>query len=719
MLLIGRRRRPAGAASNGQAPDEPGHEPGPGWSALTQGWRRLDRRQIAVVVAAAVTAAAAPPMLLAPGGPVAVSVSLGAQLILVPLAGALWWRWRRAELRGLARLLVTVSAAWATSTLTMVLTLLLPGPQVVVSVVQQAASLTTNVLGTLVMAWLCRGRGWRLGLVRLGQGMGLLGLLGACCWVLLLGSGQVITALPEGSRAIALGYLLNYLVSLCLAWYALFRQRRAGVPGLGLLCLAQAIGGGVTTLVTVRALAGHSFFGSPLELGWVIAAALGVSSAAARRVPVLAWEQNRQRIVLVGVLLFAAGSMAHGVAGFADQATLGVQAQHQRSEWLRGALDSVQSMSMLRVQAGTLAASDAALAAYRAETRAYASEARAQLRQVRALSEGQGAGQAELARIDQLVEQVDAFEGALMLAKGVPGAETSERGSGLVRALSAAADDSDRRLDTGLAEMRRVADLLQLAVPLGLLVAGLTFVSSWTTLARRERRVEAAEARKQLTKAVVNAQERERGRIAADLHDGPLQQVAAWRIKVEMVLRKLDRDLPQARELLASLDQEVAQQSIELRRLMHALRPPVLDELGLEAAVGVLARDTATRAGVEITLEAGLNGVRCTHEVETLAYRIVQEGLNNVAKHAAATRAVVSLQADDGLVVRIADNGRGMREFEPDRLVKDGHFGLAGIGERVEIVGGRLVVVTAGGEGTVLEARLPASLEAAGDSHEE
>jgi signal transduction histidine kinase len=720
MLLIGRRRRPAGAANNGQAPDEPGHEPGPGWSALIQDWRRLDRRQTAVVLAAAVTAAAAPPMLLAPGSPLAVSVSLGAQIVLVPLAGLLWWRWRRAEFRGLALLLAVLAGAWTMSVVTMALTLVMPGAQALVAGVQSAASIATNVLGTLVMAWLCRGRGWRLGLVRVGQGMGLLGLLAACCWVLLLGSGEVITALPTGSRVVALLYLLNYLVSLCLGWYALFRHRRAGVPGLGLLVLAQAIGGGVTTLVIVRALAGHPFFGSPLELGWVISAALGLSAAAARRVPALAWERNRQRIVLVGVLLFAAGSMAQGVARFVDQAAVGVQAQHQRSEWLRRAFESVQSLSMLPVHTGTFEGGNATLDAYRAQTRAYAAEARGELRQAMEQSRRQGAGAAELARMEMLVDRVDEYERALLRADGIPDPVTAGQASSLLRGLAAAADESDSGLEAELAEMRRITDLLQLAVPLGLLVAGLTFVSSWTTLARRERRVEAAEARKQLTKAVVNAQERERGRIAADLHDGPLQQVAAWRIKVEMVLRKLDRDLPQARELLASLDQEVAQQSIELRRLMHALRPPVLDELGLEAAVGMLARDTATRAGVEITLEAGLNGVRCTPEVETLAYRIVQEGLNNVAKHAAATQAVVSLQAADaGLVVRIADNGRGMREFEPDRLVKDGHFGLAGIGERVEIVGGRLVVVTAGGEGTVLEARLPAGLEAAGDSHEE
>jgi len=168
---------------------------------------------------------------------------------------------------------------------------------------------------------------------------------------------------------------------------------------------------------------------------------------------------------------------------------------------------------------------------------------------------------------------------------------------------------------------------------------------------------------------------------------------------------------------LASLDQEVAQQAVELRGLLHALRPPVLDELGLEAAVSVLARDLGARTGIEITVDAGLDRLGCTPEVETVAYRIVQEGLTNVAKHAAATEAVVTLHAHGGgLLIRIADNGRGMREFEPDQLVGEGHFGLAGINERVEIAGGRLELVTVGGEGTTLEAWLPASLGGAAAS---
>jgi signal transduction histidine kinase len=730
MLLISRRRRPAGARRDGKGPDDPGRDrglgaPEPAPANPAAPWRRwrVDRRGAVVLFGAAVTVATIPPLLLDPGGPVGVGASFGAQLLLVPMGGLLWWRWRGRQDRVLTFLIVSLAAGWTVSSLAMLLTVELPGPQPLLDLTTAVASPLANLCGLGVMVRLCHGRGHRLGLIRIGQGIGLLVLLGASAWVLQLGSGEVITALPAGMRAVALGYLANYLVGLSLAWYALFRRRRVGVPGLGLLCLAQALGAGVTALIAVRSLPGGYVLGSPIELGWVLAAELGLAAAASRRVLSPSWERKRQRIALVGVLLLAAGSMAFGVARFMDRAADGLQARHQQGERLRAAVDRVHMMYSLSQDRGDRfgnAGGDTARE-YRVMLRTHASVVRTNLRAVSDLARRQGATRAELARLGRLGVELDRYTAMLQDSPmGAPTAQTVEQGERLLVGLWEAGRDSDRRQDDALDAMQRVAGLLQLAVPLGLLIAGLTFVSSWTTLARRERDLEEEAARRKLTKAIVHAQERERGRIAADLHDGPLQQVAAWRIKVELVLRKLDRDPPQARELLASLDREVAQQAVELRRLMHALRPPILDELGLEAAVGVLARDAAARAGVEITLDAGLNGLRCTPEVETLAYRIVQEGLTNVAKHAAATEAVVSLTASDGgLLVRIADNGRGMREFEPDQLVKDGHFGLAGIDERVEIGGGRLDLMSVGGQGTTLLAWLPASLGTPEEHHEE
>jgi signal transduction histidine kinase len=674
-----------------------------------------------MTVAATTPVVIIPLLILGAGRPLGLAASFGAQLVLVSLAGTAWWHWRWRRDRVLASLVIACCATWTVSTVAMGLALVVPAHQVAYNSVTWVASPVSNLLGLLVMAWLCRGRGRRLSLVRVGQGAGLVTLVGAWCWVLLLGSGRVIADLPIANRVVAIGYLCSYLVSLCLGWYALFRRRRVGIPGLGLIYLSHVVGSGTTALLAVRSLAGMHTYGTPIELGWVISAALVLAAAASNRIPSQPWERNRQRMGLVGVLLLVAGSMALGVAGFVDEATVGLQLQHQQGEQLRAALDRVHVLTTLaRRDGGMMGVADRqdTPRAYPRMLQMHASVVRSHLRTAADLARQRGAERQELARLEGLVRDLDAYA-AMSLDDPVGGstARTEEQGGRLLGMLWEAAKDSDQRQEAGIGEVRRVTGLLQFAVPLGLLVAALTFMSLWTTVARRERLLEEAAARKKLTQAVVHAQERERSRIAADLHDGPLQQVAAWRIKVEMVLRKLDRDPPQVRELLASLDQEIAQQAVELRRLLHALRPPVLDELGLEAAVSVLARDTSARAGVEIMVDASLNSLRCTPEVETLAYRIVQEGLTNVAKHAAATEAVVTLHADDGgLLIRIADNGRGMREFEPDQLVREGHFGLAGIDERVEIAGGRLELVTVGGKGTTLEAWLPASLEGAAAS---
>ena len=189
--------------------------------------------------------------------------------------------------------------------------------------------------------------------------------------------------------------------------------------------------------------------------------------------------------------------------------------------------------------------------------------------------------------------------------------------------------------------------------------------------------------------------------------------MAAWRIKVEMIGRRMDCDPDTARTLLHELDQEVAGQALELRRVMQALRPPVLDELGFGAAIRQLAEEAAERGGFGVRVDtSGLGRLQCDREIETLAYRILQEVLTNVAKHADASQATVELRAEAGGVrLSVADDGRGMRPFDPDQLVREAHFGLAGVSERVELVGGRLRVSSAPRQGTAVEAWLPAHLQ--------
>src|SRR5574341_2127209 len=154
MLLISRRRRPAGARRDGKGPDDPGRDrglgaPEPAPANPAAPWRRwrVDRRRAVVLLGAAVPVATIPPLLLDPGGPVGVGASFGAQLLLVPMGGLLWWRWRGRQDRVLTFLIVSLAAGWTVSSLAMLLTVELPGPQPLLDLTTAVASPLANLCG--------------------------------------------------------------------------------------------------------------------------------------------------------------------------------------------------------------------------------------------------------------------------------------------------------------------------------------------------------------------------------------------------------------------------------------------------------------------------------------------------------------------------------------------------------------------------------------------
>jgi signal transduction histidine kinase len=142
-----------------------------------------------------------------------------------------------------------------------------------------------------------------------------------------------------------------------------------------------------------------------------------------------------------------------------------------------------------------------------------------------------------------------------------------------------------------------------------------------------------------------------------------------------------------------------------LRSMIAELRPPALDELGLGPALTSLARRTSTTTGLEVSTDLDVAGEpRLTPEVETTVYRIVQEALTNVAKHAKAATVELSVRrAEHDVLIAVSDDGVG---FDPDGDL-DGGFGLAGMRERVDLAGGELSVLPGASAGTVVRARLP------------
>jgi PAS domain S-box-containing protein len=221
------------------------------------------------------------------------------------------------------------------------------------------------------------------------------------------------------------------------------------------------------------------------------------------------------------------------------------------------------------------------------------------------------------------------------------------------------------------------------------------------------RRAEAE--RRRLLGRVYEAQEGQDRRLAADLHDGHVQSLAAIGFKLEQARLRLGASgSPEVDELLWQVTKDLSDEVTSLRRTIGRLRPLVLVEDGLEAALreeAKLACNRAALASCEVVSE--LEG-RLDPVVETALFRVAQQALANVVDHARATHALVAIECTARhVVLRVSDDGCG---FDPDHvqvLADIAHFGLIAMRERVEALGGRFRVTTAPGQGTVIEARLP------------
>jgi len=226
---------------------------------------------------------------------------------------------------------------------------------------------------------------------------------------------------------------------------------------------------------------------------------------------------------------------------------------------------------------------------------------------------------------------------------------------------------------------------------------------------RAERALETLQSeRGRLLDRTVRATEQERKRLATELHDGPVQHLAALTLKLERLGLVLDR--PGSADPAGMVDEirTRLQQEVEgLRRVMSELRPPILDEQGLVAALRDHLNAVRRHSGLECTVDATVDA-RLDPTQEVVLYRVAQEALTNVAKHARATHAWVSLHVLDGLAeLEIRDDGVGFDPTTIADLARDGHFGLIGMRERLELAGGHWELQSTPGGGTVIRALLP------------
>jgi signal transduction histidine kinase len=201
---------------------------------------------------------------------------------------------------------------------------------------------------------------------------------------------------------------------------------------------------------------------------------------------------------------------------------------------------------------------------------------------------------------------------------------------------------------------------------------------------------------------VIDAQELERRRLARELHDETGQALTSILLGLKAI-RAAGSD-EEAERAEAELRELVVQALQDVRSLAVELRPSALDDFGLVPALERLAQTFAERSGIAAGVEANLGEERLPAETETVLYRLVQEALTNVIKHAAAARvSIVLTRRGGGVSAVIEDDGRG---FSVDG-VRDDALGLVGMRERIALLGGTLAVESAAGEGTALVAYLP------------
>ena len=206
---------------------------------------------------------------------------------------------------------------------------------------------------------------------------------------------------------------------------------------------------------------------------------------------------------------------------------------------------------------------------------------------------------------------------------------------------------------------------------------------------------------------ILDAQENERRRVSRDLHDGVSQILASLRFRMQALSVRAENnpdlitELARTRELIQEASQAV-------RRISRNLRPSELDDLGLESAIRTACEDFEERTNCVVDCEIGEPLVSLEPDRELHLYRVFQEALNNVEKHAAATHVSVELgQCKDQLVLVIADNGVG---FAADDAQEFGGLGLQNMRERASLLGGSFQVRSRGGGGTRVEIKLHISL---------
>ncbi|MGE5485123.1 MAG: sensor histidine kinase [Ignavibacteriales bacterium] len=213
--------------------------------------------------------------------------------------------------------------------------------------------------------------------------------------------------------------------------------------------------------------------------------------------------------------------------------------------------------------------------------------------------------------------------------------------------------------------------------------------------------------RQELAVSVIRAQEEERRRVAREIHDGPAQALASMAMRLELCEKVFDSEPERAKSEIADLKRMARSSLQDVRKIIFDLRPMALDDLGLVPALRTYVAAFEDRTGVRVELKVLGEERRLSPPLEIAIYRLIQESLANVAKHANTSEAWVNVEATDKCVrVVVRDKGEG---FDPGSVLQTTgeRFGLMGMKERVTMFGGEINVKSRPGEGTKITVAIP------------
>jgi signal transduction histidine kinase len=211
-----------------------------------------------------------------------------------------------------------------------------------------------------------------------------------------------------------------------------------------------------------------------------------------------------------------------------------------------------------------------------------------------------------------------------------------------------------------------------------------------------------------LSRQLLLAQEEERKKISRELHDVVAQTLTSINVQLSALKKKAAFNTNGLERSIARTQRLVVHSVNIVHQFARELRPAVLDDLGLIPALHTFMKNFTARTGIRVSLSAFAAVKHVNNDTRTVLYRVAQEALTNVARHAQADHAEVKIEKVDGAVVMaVKDDGKGFRQESLDHVKKPERLGLLGMRERLEMVGGSFSIITRPGKGTTVLAQIP------------